>query len=196
MIRLEKLLTWNSCITYDEGHVINEYVATIGFHNESENEQQQSLAYQRLKWWIYDVMQGALIINEEDPLLEMYRSTRQQVLAVPGDPVDHLVTMMLYLKLNAIMEGRLIIDEIKLSSEQGDHVCYLHSNEEDGIVFDTQGWWVDPRPIWQTRAANAILDNVVSLDRPCEWADLGLGWDQSQRQSQVVYADFGRNEKK
>jgi hypothetical protein len=196
MIRLEKLLTWSSCITYDEGHVINEYIATICFHNEVEDESQQRIAYNRMKWWIYDVMQGCVLIHEEDPLLEEYRSTRQRVLALPNDPVDHLVAMMLYLKLNAIMEQKLIIDEIRLSSEQGDHVCYLHSNDVDEIVFDTQGWWIDSGPVWQNRSDLGRDDNVVALDRPTSWDDIGLAWDQPQHQSQVVYADFGKNAKK
>lgn len=195
MIRLEKLLTWNSSICYDDVHVINDYIATISLHTNGHDQDQQNIAYERMKWWIEHVLANSVLLNEADPLLPAYQATRQRVLVVPDDPVDHLVAVMLYLKLNAIMEDRLILDEIRLSSEQGDHMCYLHSEETDAIEYDTTGWWIDPRPIWFIPTANRHQTNVLSLPKTLEWSDLGLSWNAGQEPTDtVVVADFNRYE--
>ena len=42
------------------------------------------------------------------------------------------------------------------------------------------------------------VGNVVSLDRPAEWKDFGLGWDPAEhtQSGNVVVAQFPRNEDK
>jgi hypothetical protein len=196
MIRLEKLLTWTSAITYDEGHAINEYIMQVGFYNTVDDDRQQAVAYERMKWWINSAMTDAVLISRDDPFLSAYQKTRQRVMVLPDDPVDHLVTVMLYFKLNAIMEGRLIIDELKLSSDQGDNVWYLYNEMSDPVGLDHKSWWLDPRPIWHDRETLQSEQNVFNLARESDWSDLGLGWGTDEQDSRVVYADFGKNAKK
>lgn len=196
MIRLEKLLTWTSAITYDEGHAINEYIMQVGFYNTVDDDRQQAVAYERMKWWINSAMTDAVLISRDDPFLSAYQKTRQRVMVLPDDPVDHLVTVMLYFKLNAIMEGRLIIDELKLSSDQGDNVWYLYNEMSDPVGLDHKSWWLDPRPIWHDRETLQSEQNVFNLSRESDWSDLGLGWSTDEQDSRVVYADFGKNAKK
>ena len=194
MIRLEKVFSWYNCISYDEGHVINEYIMTLNMYEGVIDPDQQNTAYNRMKWWITNVLTNSIVLNESDPLLDTYRATRQRVLAVPSDPVDHLMTMLLYLKLNAIMQDRLIIDEIKLCSEQGDHMSYLHSSHIDQVLFDTQGWWTDSEPTWEN--ITPTNDAVVALPNKIKWRDLDLGWEDDPVESSVVYVDFGKNANK
>jgi hypothetical protein len=192
MIRLEKMLTWTSAICYESAHAINEYIVTLSLHEGTQDQIQQNVAYQRLKWWISEVMHGSVMINQNDNLTQAYQQTPQRVLALPSDPVDHAVAMMLYLKINAIMEGRLILDEIKLGSEQGDHMCYLHSNEIDGIYFEGGGWWDDPGPVWQYVQDQNHESNVVNLIKKSTWRDQGLGWESPTETDQVIVVDFAR----
>lgn len=196
MIRLEKLLTWSSSITYDDSHDINDYVMHTSFYSQIDDEHQQAVAYERMKWWIHSVMQGALLIHQDDPMLPAYLGTRQRVLALPDNPVDHLVIAMLFCKINAIMESRLIIDELKLSSSQGDEVWYRFSDQDDLVFAEGQGWWTHFGPVWHDRDTEPGGNNIVNLDRGLDWSDLGLGWAQSTHDSQVVYADFSKNAKK
>lgn len=192
MTRLQKSLTWTCDLTYDEGHVVNEYLITLDLLAASTDEYEQSIAYQRLKWWISSVLQGSVFINQHDPLLSAYSATRQKVLVFPSDPVDHLVAMTLYLKFNAIMEERLIVTEIKLSSDHGDHMCYLYSNNKDGVINDNQGWWVDPSPSWHWEQ-DSQESNVVDLCQRFSWKELDLGWQQqTNHESKVIFKDFSQ----
>lgn len=196
MIRLEKLLTWTCCVSYDQGHVVNQYLLHLEFGNGTDDEQQQTTAYQRMKWWIHEVMQDSLLLNQQDELLPIYISTRQRVLAMPADPVDDVVALMLFYKLNAIVEQRLIIDRIKLSSDQGDNVWYVHGNDEPLVELEATSWWLDPSPAWVDKDCMKFSNQskVVELERRSSWEDLGLGWEpsESKPQGDVIFTDFGK----
>jgi len=194
MIRLQKTVAWCSAITYDQGHVINQYHGTLKLHTGTEDQTQQTLAYERLKWWIQNVLDHSVLINHDDPMLQTYGQTRQRVLAMPDDPVDHLLCMVLYLKFNAIMEGRLTLAELELSSEQGDHMAYVHSNDHDGAIADDHGWWIDPAPVWYDDNHVPAQGKVVELNRKFSWEDLDLGWNQTatDQAATVLFPDFQR----
>jgi hypothetical protein len=191
MIRLQKMFAWNNAVTYDGGHVINEYIATLEMETGVDDQNQQAVAYERLRWWIANVLSHSVMINENDAQVQNYLNTRQRVLMLPSDPVDHLVAMILYLKFNAIMEGRLILNEIRLSSEQGDHMTYIHSDELDGSINDDRGWWVDPGPHCHNDVPRSAHRKVVELNRKVAWEDLELGWDRTNNNTgTVIFPDF------
>lgn len=196
MIRLEKLMTWTCCVSYDQGHVVNQYLLQMEFSSGTDDEQQQTTAYQRIKWWIHDVMQNSLLLNQTDELLPVYANTRQRVLAMPADPVDDVVALMLFYKLNSIVEQRLVIDRIKLSSDQGDNVWYVHDNDEPPVEIEPNSWWLDSGPTWIDKDCMKFSTEhkVVELERRSSWEDLGLGWEpqSDQPQGNVIFTEFGR----
>lgn len=197
MIRLQKSIAWRSAITYNGGHAINQYQATLDLLDSQtgqENEVQQAVAYERLKWWIDNVLDHSVMISEHDDMVPAYLATRQRVLIMPEHPVDHLIAMVLYLKFNAIMEGRMVVDEIRLSSDWGDHMVYLHSNERDGSIADDRGWWVESGPQWHSLADPLPQGKVVELSRKMGWEEIGLGWEQHDGQDTgtVIFPNFQR----
>jgi hypothetical protein len=118
------------------------------------------------------------------------------VIVLPDEPVDQIMGMMLYLKYNAVMENRMVVTDVEISSVQGDNMGYLHSHGENlspGLSRD--GWWVDAAPTWYDITVTHTRDKVVSLNSRPEWADHGLAWTDAtdKGSNSVVFADFGRN---
>lgn len=189
-------MTWTCCVSYDQGHAVNQYLLQIEFGSDTDDENQQTVAYQRIKWWIHEVMQGCVLLNHQDELLPAYLGTRQRVLAMPVDPVDDVVALMLYYKLNAIVEQRLSIDRIKLSSDQGDNVWYVHGNDEPPVQIEPTSWWLDSAPTWIDKDCMKFPSQakVVELERRSTWEDLGLGWaDTDDRpDGNVIFTNFGK----
>jgi hypothetical protein len=148
-----------------------------------------------MKHWIYGVMCSGVLTSRDSELVKPLSASGIRVLELPEEPVDQLVGMMLLNKLNAIMQDRIIVTDIALSSSEGDNTRYLHSIDENLGPFADEGWWNDPRPIWSTN--KRVSSKIVSLDRTLDWKDLDLDWeDSNQPDNHVVFADFGNNDKK
>lgn len=196
-VRLRKTFAWSAGIIYQDRFSINNYEAKIDMISVSDDHQEQNIAYERIKSWIYEVLNGSILIQYDDPKLASWADTGARLLVLPEPPVDQVIGMMLYCKLNAVVEDRLMITDVEISSVMGDGMVYLHSADENIGPFMEVGWWQDPRPIWSF-ARVAGTDKIVSLNRPLEWRDYDLGWEEpdDDHNDSVVFAKFNRDEEK
>ena len=194
---MRKTFVWSSGIIYQDRFLINNYEAKIDMISASEDHREQNIAYERIKSWMYEVLNGSILIQSEDPKLASCIDTGTRVLILPEPPVDQVLGMMLYCKLNAIVEDRLIVTDVEISSVAGDGMSYLHSEDENVGPFMNVGWWQDPRPIWSFTRSSAT-DKIIALNRPLEWKDYELEWPESEdmNNDSVVFAKFNRDEEK
>lgn len=197
-VKLRKNLAFTAGLIYEESFMINEYSCSVELLTVTDDHHEQNVAYDRIKGWVMNVLDGSIIIHSENPNLSAWQSTGARIMSMPEEPVDQIVGIMLYLKLNAMMENRMVATAVEVSSSQGDGMWYRHdAGDNVGTHFGTDGWWVDPRPNW----SGAVLKKrgkVVNLDRQPEWSDFKLEWSQNDREKQdsVVFADFRRDEDK
>ncbi len=196
-VRLRKTFVWSSGIIYQGRFLINNYEATVDMISASDDHREQNIAYERIKSWMYEVLNGSILIQADDPKLAEWIDTGARILVIPESPVDQVLGLLLYCKLNAIVEDRLIVTDVEISSVAGDGMSYLHSEDENIGPFMNTGWWQDPRPIWSfTRASGT--DKVIALNRPLEWKDYDLDWpsDDETGKDSVVFAKFDKDEEK
>ena len=197
-VRLRKNISFTAGLVYQDSFLINEYSCSIELLTVSEDHDEQNIAYDRIKGWIMNVLDGSIIIDSEHANFATWQATGARLMAVPEEPVDQIIGIMLYLKLNAMMENRMVVTAVEVSSTQGDNMWYRHdAGENVGVHFGQDGWWVDPRPNW----AGAVLKRhckVVDLPRQPEWSDYDLDWNRGDRtqQDSVVFANFRRDEDK
>lgn len=178
-------VVWQDCV------LCNDYRVRVDWITATDDSHEQNVAYDRVKYWLFDVMEHSVMIPQNHHKIELFQTTGQRVIPLPGDPIDAVIAMMLFAKFTAITEQRMSFTEIAVSSEQGGHVQHLHSADEDFMMFAEPGWWQDPAPIWYTvkpRRGNKI----VNLDRVPEWAELDLAWDgdKIKTDGHVVFAEF------
>lgn len=196
-VRLKKKFAWSTGMIYQGQFYINHYAADISMLTLSGDSVEQNIAYERIETWISDVLNGSVMIDSSDPLMETWQETGARLLALPTQPVDQIVGIMLYCKLNAITQDRLTITGVNLSSSLGDDMVYLHSYDESIGPFQEEGWWTDTRPSWsQEKRQNT--GKVIRLDRLPEWNDYNLDWKESinAETDGVVFAKFSRDETK
>ena len=185
-VKLKKSFRFYTGLVYNNEFAINVYDATLHMTTVSMDSEHQNIAYDRMAYWIDQVLQDAVLIGSDSAVLDAYRATGQRLI------------VFLYLKLNAITEDRLAITGVELSSSYGDDVVYLHyAGEEVGLLSNT-GWWTDPRPFWSDTKKRKAVNKVISMDRMPEWSELGLAWEEpsDQQDNTVVFADFPKNENK
>lgn len=164
----------------------------------STEHDQQNIAYERMKYWVNYILQDSVLISEASEKLDAYRATGQRLIIMPEDPVDQIVGIMLYLKLNAMMENRMVVAEIELSSGIGEDIVYSHCAGDALGPMGVDNWWVDPRPVWAETKKKPTGSKVIELDRMPEWGDLDLDWNagQEKENSTVLFADFNKNDDK
>lgn len=196
-VRLEYQTQFSAGIVYEGQYHINHYSMTINMLTNTLDAYEQNIAFDRIKHWIHNVANHSVFINQTDSQVEAYQQTSQRVIALPEEPFDQTVELMLYVKLESIIEDRMLITDIKLSSTLGDEVCYLHNDEESVGPFGTEGWWTLPTPHWSVPIKNK--KKVVSLPKGTSWDELELSWEREKDvvgDSSVVFADFTANETK
>lgn len=194
--RLKKSFGFYTGLIYQSQFLVNHWNVNLDLITVSDDSNDHNTAYERMKYWIGRVLDDSILVGNTDPSLDDVSRLNGRVIVLPDEPVDQIVGIMLYLKLNAIMENRIVVAATEIWSTQGDQTSYIHSTGENlGPDLSQDGWWSDSRPIYSwNRPRNT--GNVVSLDRAAEWKDFGLGWDKSDidGSGNVVVAQFPRNE--
>lgn len=178
-----------------DGPMITVYDAVVGMTSISDDIGEINIAYQRMKFWFYDIMKNSVITHQDYANLDAWRATGARCLVLPEEPVDQLMGIMLYRKLDAMVQGRLDITDVGISSTLDEEIIYHHDSDEDQGCMAQDGWWSDARPTWtHEKRRGARGAKVINLTREPEWKDHGLDWSQTQPEDAVVITDFPRDD--
>ena len=174
----------------------NVYAIGLGLLTNTENNHEQNVAMSRIRYYINDLIRSGIFIDKEHATnIKQLNSCGFKTIILPEPPFDQSVATMLYCKLNAICEGKLIITDITVSSAEGDNVRFHHDGEDSFGPFAEEGWWNEADPSWCEHTTENPSGKVLELDRKLSWNDLGLGWDESvSDDGNVVIGNFGKKE--
>jgi hypothetical protein len=186
---------------YWEGRMImNNYVARAYMMTNTADHACQNTAFERMKYFVYGELGSTIFVNQDNTeVCQQLIQAGLKVTTLPGEPVDQIIGIMLYCKLNAVMEDYMIIHEIEISSDLGENMIYLHAADESLGPLEILGWWHDADLI---HCDTALIDSdkVVAMHRAGAWRELDLAWPDVESDKNidntVVFAEFGRNETK
>jgi hypothetical protein len=195
-IRLQYDLEFPAGVYYDNRLQLNTYQVTMQLCTHLADTHQVNIALERLKCFVYTELANTVFIDRTDESrAEMLAVLGVNVTTLPADPVDQVVGIMLYCKLNAIMEGRMTVDSLNIASQLGDQVWYLHDAEDNLGMFSVDGWWHSPSAQHHTLTLDAYPDNVIQV-APSAWIEHGLLWPEAAAESSgntVVFGNFPKN---
>ena len=188
--------TWSvlANVVWEDRILCNVFRIRADWITATDDSREQNIAYERVKYWLFDVLEHSVLVKLGSNRASLLQATGQRVIALPTDPVDSMIAVMLITKFAAITESRMTFTEISVASEQGGHVQYLQAAEEDIMEFAEPGWWRDSGPVWHA-AETKRSKKVVNLDRVQEWSELKLSWDDTEikQDGHVVFAEFKKN---
>ena len=198
-VRLRYNITFPAASWFEGELMMTNYTLSLNLLTLTMDPQDQNIALERIKYFLLNELHSTIFINQtDDERCEIFTDIGLNVTTLPEEPVDQVVGIMLFYKLNAIMEGRMKITELVMSSEAGDSIEYFHSENEHTDLFPESGWWHEPT----LRHSDVELDEeetdekVVDLNADDEWRDQDLGWAQAevtQDLGQVVFANFNHS---
>jgi hypothetical protein len=196
-VRIQYEVEFLAGVYSDNVLTLNKYSVGMSLITRTADKMEMNIAMERLKCFIFSEMSDTVFIHQDQrDRAELMLMMGMNITTLPDEPVDQIIGMMLYCKLNAVMEGRIAVVSVDLASEDSAGVVYMHDEEEPVGPFKHDGWWDSP----STQHNNIILevadDNVVKVVTD-PWAEYGLLWPDDEPKptaNAVVYANFGRNE--
>ena len=158
-----------------------------------------NIAMERLKCFVYWELENAVFIDQDDQeQAEMLQLLGINIVTLPDEPIDQIIGIMLFTKLNAIMQDRLSITRLDISSILGDSVWYQHEEDDPLGPFTNEGWWHSSNPQHHDLDVEPAQQNIVKVN-PNPWLEYQLLWPEEQVEQSgntVVFADFSRHENK
>jgi hypothetical protein len=196
-VRLKYDLPFTAGIYHNGNFYMNNYALRVLMATVSEDPNDQTTAFERLKYFICTCMESTIFINaDETEQCNRYVQAGLHITPMPGEPVDQLIGIMLYHKLNAVMENRMIVFETEISSAAGEYMTYLHSEDENVVGYVQPEWWTTPDLI-HSDIVPIESEKIVSMPSGTSWRDLEMAWDPatdepvaSETGNIVVFADF------
>jgi hypothetical protein len=197
-VRLKYDMPFTAGIYHNDSFYMNNYTLRMLMATVSDDPNDQATAFERLKYFIYTCMESTIFIDSaETEQCDRYVQAGLDITTMPGAPVDQLIGIMLYHKLNAVMENRMIVFETELSSAVGEYMTYLHSEEENTVGYVQPEWWTTA-DLTHSEFAPANSDNVVSIPQATAWGELDLAWTDAEAGDEsgnvVVFADFKKSD--
>jgi len=193
-VRLKYDIVFTAGIYYNDALRMNNYSLRLWMITNTHDAVSHNIAFDRIKHFIYSEIDSTIFINSNDQLsCQTFVDAGLKITTLPGEPVDQLVGLMLYYKLNAITESRMTIVETELASVLGDNMAYLHSENETTDDIAQPDWWMSADLVHCD--TNLIdPDKVVILHQSSIWRDLDLAWPNvdsvEETGNTVVFADF------
>lgn len=197
--RIQRSFEFLAGVHFGSEFFTNRYDVDIHFNVESHSIEEQNIALERIKYFLSDCLQHSILIhNNETRLIEQLYGLDFKLCSLPEEPYDQIVNIMLFHKLNALAEGRLVITDISTTSDMSDGVTCFHSYDENTGPFTLKGWWNDNST--KTTDFKAKSKKVVKLIKNSfDWDELGLGWEIPQPKNnittEVVFASFEKLDK-
>lgn len=195
-VRLQYDLEFLGGIYFEEQLQMNQYSVSLNLLTGTKDPADTNIAMDRLKAFVFGELEHTVFMNgTQRERAELMHMMGINVTTLPEEPVDQIVGMMLYYKLNAIMEGRMVVQSLDISSSLGDKVWYQHDEEDPAGPFAQEGWWHDATVNHNVVDFADVDANVLKVV-PNAWADYGLLWpnEQSLASSEagntVVFGNF------
>ena len=190
-VRISQLMTFTAGAWYDNSLEMNQYTVKLWMITQSTDEEEQSIAFRRMKHFVYYELDSTIFIDsvDKEKCIALARAGLN-ITTLPGLAADQMIGIMLYHKLNAVMEGRIDIVEVEISA--GDSVIYLHSENETSDNIQQPDWWSSADLVHSDVIAK--IENVVNMSPVTTWRDLNLAWPETTEVdtsgNTIVFVDF------
>ena len=157
---------FKSIIIVDNELFHNIYKVKIGIRPVTDDLEEQTQYFDRLKFLYTYIVANTVITGRDEDLYKILAvETNNRFIELPRPPYDQIMAAVLFAKSNAILEGKITVDSVELSSYQGDGISYTVTKEGSEIeLLDVDKWFstkynkFDP---WWLRSDTATYDKIL-----------------------------------
>ena len=173
-VRIEYPAEFLAAVYWEDAVMFNCYRIRCEMVTGTKDHREQNIALERLKFVVFSQLHNSVFIDaREKAAIKRLENAGLRTIPLPEQPVDQIVGMMLYSKLDAVMEGRLLMNQAHLSSDLGENVIYSHSEHETLGPLNQKGWWNESDPACSDNRSGG---KVVSISERLTWQSIDLDW--------------------
>ena len=141
--------SWNtefkSIIIVDDELFHNTYNLKFYIQPVTADLKEQSEYFERLKFLFQYAFSNTIVTFRDAPLYDvLVENTNNRFIELPREPFDQIMAAVCFTKSNAVLDGKIIVNKLELSSYQGDGIAYTITKDGPEIqLLDVDNWWSD-----------------------------------------------------
>lgn len=193
--RIFKEFSFLSGIHAENKFSINSYEIGLDIDVNTEDIKEQNIAMERIKY-LFSRIEDCVFINEQEKnCIESYNKAGLKVCTLPEDPYDQIVAVVLIRKLNAITEGKLIVEDISIQSLICDDIRFFVGINETTNFSNNKSWFNENNIAISNIPKYNKKEKIVSLRKDyLDWNTLGLVWKEIQESTTSILIELPNTE--
>jgi hypothetical protein len=191
--KIEREFAFQAGVYFEGEFLMTIYELSLKMEVDTASIKEQNIAMDRIHYFLDECLGNSIFVQDtEKKAIEKYMQADIKVCSLPDEPYDQIITILLLLKLNAITEGRLHINEITLQSGLSDDVKFIYDIQTvANHPFGNKGWWADSNTTITDITKTNKKDKIVRLVKQySDWASVGLDWEQKEHKStEIIFSN-------
>jgi hypothetical protein len=180
-VKIEYPAEFLAAAYWEDSVMMNSYAVRCEMITNTRDSREQNIALERLKYVLFMQIQNSVLVDHrEKAAIKRLQAAGMRTVILPEQPVDQIIGMMLYSKLDSVMEGRMTVTQLKLSSELGENVTYFQTDNETIGPFAQKGWWNSAEP---SVSDSKDGGKIVSIKGTTTWQLLGPDWGDKEEEN-------------
>lgn len=165
-----------AAVHFNGKYMVNFYEMGASMTINTLDAPDQNTAVERITHFIGTVIEDCIFVcDKEKDAIDKYTKAGMRVCAIPEEPYDQIVGLILMNKCNAIMENRIVMTDIVFGSKLSNLIRFELSNETAEAEFSGDQWWNLPTTCIVSKKKKEKIVNL--FDHKCDdWAELELTW--------------------
>lgn len=174
MSEIIKDFTFLSCVHFENKFITNLYEMSASMSVETDNVHEQNIAIERMNYYLTNYLDDSIFIcDKETTAIEKYQNAGIKTCIIPEEPYDQIVGMIILNKCNAIMENRIVIEDIVFGSKLSNLVRFKIDIETAVNEYSGKFWYNDHNLSSEKKKTKT---KIVSLFGNNTWEELNLTW--------------------
>lgn len=174
MSEIIKDFTFLSCVHFDKRFMTNLYEMSASMSVETDNIHEQNVAIERMNYYLTHYLDDSVFVcDTETTAIDNYKNAGIKPCIIPEEPYDQVVGLILLNKCNAIMENRIIIEDMVFGSKLSNLVRFKIDIETAVNEYSGKFWYNDHNLSSEKKKTKT---KIVSLFGNNTWEELNLTW--------------------
>lgn len=185
---IERDFTFQAGVYFNDTILLNFYEFTLEMMVNTEDIREQNIAMDRIKFLVEECLDSIFFIHdEEEELIEKFSDCGLRVCAIPEEPYDQIIALLLLYKFDTVCENKLKMVDIKLTSKLSDGVKFKENIETAEHTFLKDSWWSQNN--YSFSKQRNTKGKVVKITNKTDWNDIGLSWkERNKKPTQIVFS--------